>query len=152
MKIGTPPEGAVQLRSLESRRFATTDEKALMGAATECLQDLGFTITESSADAGLLVGQKHRDATETGQVVGAILVGILLGANAAQWDRDQVIVVTLATTPIQNSKQTEARVTFERLITNNKEQTRSEMINEPGIYQQFFERLSKAVFLEAQTI
>src|SRR5262245_20558072 len=70
MKIGAPRDSAVSLRALETRRFNTLDEEALLAAAIHTLQDLGYTISESSADVGVIVGSKRRDAEETGQVVG----------------------------------------------------------------------------------
>ena len=152
MDVGTPPTDTFHLRALETRRFDTLDEKALLSAGTQTLQDLGFTISESASSVGTLVASKQRDATETGQVVGAIILGALFGAGAATWDRDQTITVTLVSTPVANSKQFDVRVSFDRLITNNKEQTRAELIQDPQIYQQFFDKLSAGATLEAHSI
>jgi hypothetical protein len=152
MEIGKPPENALKLRPLETRRYATLDERAVLLASTQTLQDLGFTVSESAPGAGVLVASKQRDARETGQVVGAIVLAVLFGANAAVWDEEQTINVTLVTTPNANSKQVEVRVAFDRVIRNNKQQHRGELVQDPEIYRQFFDKLSAGVMLEGQQI
>lgn len=163
MEVGAPPvlkgenASTVSLRALQSRRFDTLDEHRLMTASTQTLQDLGFTITESSLEVGLLVGSKQRDAEEAGQIAGQVFLTLLAALAGSHhnptWDEEQKIVVTLVTTPIENSKQIEARVSFDRRLTNNHGQLwRTELILDPPIYQEFFEKLSKGVFLEAHKL
>ena len=163
MQVGAPPvlEGdnasTVSLRSLQTRRFDTLDERRLMSAATQTLQDLGFTVSESSLDAGVLVGSKQRDAEEAGQVAGQVVLSLLAALGGSYhnptWDKEQTIVVTLVTTPIQNSKQVEARVSFDRRLTNNHGQLwRTELVLDAPIYREFFDKLAKGVFLEAHKI
>jgi len=157
LKVGRPPDGAVNLRNLQTRRFETSDEKAMLGAATQTLQDLGFTITESSSDVGVVTASKQRDAEESGQVAGqmalVVLMALMGSAHNPVWDKEQTIHVTLVATPIENSSQVDVRITFDRVLTNNQGlQWRAELIHEPAIYQQFFERLSKSAFLEAHQI
>lgn len=154
MKVGQPPDGAVKLRALETRRFDTVDEKAMLAASTETLQDLGFIISESSSEVGVLTATKQRDAEEAGQVAGQIMLTVafaLLGAAYnPTWDKEQTIQVTLVATPIENSSQTEIRAAFDRVLTNNHGvKWRAELIEDEALYQGFFEKLSKAVFLEA---
>jgi hypothetical protein len=156
-KIGAAPQSAVDLRGLESRRYDTLDFEAMLSSATQTLQDLGYTITESSSEAGVLVGSKQRDAEESGQVAGAIAVTVLLalmGAHAnPTWDKSQDIHVTVVAMPILDSKQVEMRVSFDRYLTNNLgQQWRAELIQQPEIYQEFFDKLSQSAFLEAHQI
>ena len=59
---------------------------------------------------------------------------------------------TLASVHMTGGEST-VRVTFQRVIVNTQGQiTRAEQVNDPEIYREFFERLSKSVFLEAHQI
>lgn len=155
--IGKAPDNAVALRALQTRRFDTTDEKALLSTAAQTLQDLGFTISESAADVGVIVASKQRNAEESGQVaaqVGLTVLFALMGTtHNPTWDQEQTIQVTFAAIPIGNARQTEVRTTFDRILTNNHgHKWRAELLMEPEIYQQFYERLSTSAFLEAHKI
>jgi hypothetical protein len=156
-QIGGPPKAAVELRQLQTRQFSTKDEIHVLGAATQTLQDLGFSIGESATEAGVLVGFKHRDAEESGQVAGQValtIVAALLGAaHTPTWDKEQKIQVTVVTSPSSNNEQVEVRVSFDRVLTNNHGVVwRAELLLDAPIYQEFFDKLSQAMFLEARKV
>ena len=167
-------------RQMQTRRFDTNNNQTMLSAAGAVLQDLGFTLDESETTLGILVGSKRRDATSGGQIAGAILVA-LLGGGSMPVDKEQLIRVAMVmreiapSTPSEEPKkvppaksartaqtETEAekalgqstvRVTFQRVIINTVNQvTRAEQVNEPEIYQEFFDKLSQSVFLEAHNI
>ena len=151
------PSEALQLSntSLEYRQMQTrafdTDEKDMLSASAQVLQDLEFQIDESETDLGVVVASKERDATEAGQVAGAVIVA-LLGGGSMPIDKNQKIRASVVTTPI-SAKQTKVRVTFQRLVWNTHNQlSKIEKLDDPEFYQGFFEKLSKSVFLEAHKI
>lgn len=153
-----PPEALVfnkdtlANRQLQTRKFDTKSEKELLVAASGVLQDLGFNLDESAPAVGVLVGSKNRDATDSGQVVAAIALAVLFGSNMPV-DREQKIRASLITRPSETGKGHLLRVTFQRIVWNTQGVvSKIEPINEPLIYQEFFEKLSKSVFLEAQKI
>jgi len=156
--VQTIPKEALQLtnesfelRQLQTRSFDTSSEKKLLTAGAGVLQDLGYNIDESEMDLGVIVGSKDRDATEAGQVVGAILIAAL-GGGTVPIDKDQKIRASLITHP-SGKKTTKLRVTFQRIVWNTQGQvSKTESIEDPKIYQEFFDKLSKAVFLEANEI
>jgi hypothetical protein len=143
---------SLQNRQLETRKFDTRDERALLVAAAGLLQDMGYTIEESETKLGLIVGSKERDATDAGQVTGAVIMA-LLGSDVP-YDSQQQIRASLVTRPSPSSpSHTLLRATFQRLVWNNKGVLwKREPIHDAAIYVEFFDKLSKAVFLEAHSL
>jgi hypothetical protein len=140
-------------RQLQARKFDTKNEKELLSAAAAVLQDLGFNLDESAPGVGVLVASKKRDARESGQVVGQIMLGILFGAAAMSIDSEQLIRASLVTKPAENGNGYILRITFQRVVWNqNKQVTKIEAINDLETYKGFFDKLGKSVFLEAQNI
>ncbi|RMH14104.1 MAG: hypothetical protein D6695_02175 [Planctomycetota bacterium] len=140
----------VEDRQLQTRRFDTTNEAEILSACAALLQDLGFGIDESETRLGLIVATKERDATDAGQVLGAVMMAVLFGVSTPV-DDYQKIRASVVTRPVGG--RINVRVTFQRAVWNTSGQiSRLERLDEPGMYQAFFERLSKAVFLEAHEI
>jgi hypothetical protein len=145
-------ERSLQQRELETRRFETADEAEILSASAAVLQDLGFTIDESETELGLIVGSKDRDATEAGQVAAAVVMAVLFGVYVPT-DKNQKIRASLVASPLTDEQSTKLRVTFQRMVWNTQGQvTTIEALNEPKLYQEFFDRLAQSVFLEAETI
>lgn len=146
------PENALQSRQLQTRHFETTDKIIMLNAASGVLQDLGFYLEESEASLGLLVASKKRDATNAPQVVFAVVVAVFSGTAMQAVDDTQTIRVSMVMREIEPEKSS-VRVTFQRVIWNTDgDVTRVEQINDTAVYSDFFERLSKSVFLEAHDI
>lgn len=147
---------SLALRQLQTRRFDTKDEKALLAAGVGVLQDLGFTLEASEPQLGVIVASKDRSAVEAGQVAFSIFVAVLAGAAGGNpglipWDQKQKIRASLVTAPGgADSASIRVRITFQRIVWNTQGKvSKTEPLDEPQFYQEFFERLSKAVFLEA---
>jgi hypothetical protein len=141
----------------EMRRYDTRDENAILSASSAVLQDLGFTIEETSAGGGLIVGAKDRDAVEAGEVAGQIFLAAVIAAMGGKsnpvWDNVQKIRISVVTKQSADKSAVIVRVNFQRMVWNTKNQvSRAETINDPIIDQQFFDKLSQAVFLEAHQI
>jgi hypothetical protein len=145
-------------RHLQTRRFDGIDEKKLLAASAQVLQDLGFNLDESETRLGVLVASKDRSAVSKSQVTAAVMVA-LLGGGVMATDKLQKIRMAVVARPVlgesgaivENSEF--IRVTIQRTISNTANQvTRIEAVDDPLVYQEFFDRLSKSVFLEGQKI
>ena len=146
-------QSSLEARKMQTRKFETKDELALLSAGIAQLQDMGYLIEETEKNVGLVVASKNADATNTGQIVAMVFLAALTGqANAV--DKEQKIRVCFVTMPSGiDSGAYFARITFQRIVWNTQGQvTRVETLQEPQMYQEFFSRLSKSVFLEANQI
>jgi hypothetical protein len=146
------PESLAQ-RQMQTRKYETKDEASILAASAGLLQDMGFNIDESETRLGLISTSKMRSAVNAGQVAGAVLVA-LLGGGAMAIDDKQTMRASVITRPVgEQGEYVAVRVTFQRVVWNNHGQvTKSESIIDAGIYQEFFEKLSKSIFLEGQMI
>ncbi len=149
--LETTPQ-TLELRQMQSRRFDTADEKKLLAACAALLQDLGFNLDESCSELGVIVGSKNRSAVETGQVVGSIMLALLTGADSP-YEKTQRFRASVVTRPSEDHQSVIVRVTFQRTVWNTANQiSRNEPLAKPEQYQEFFDKLSKAVFLEANNL
>ncbi len=150
-----PSNDYLAKRQLEMRQYDTTKEEQMMSAVAGVLQDLGFTLADSETKLGFVAGSKKADATNKSQVFAAVILGGL-GNNpdlVQQCDKSQVIKASVIIKPGLDGKKTVVRVTFQRIVWNMAGQvSRVETITDPIMYQNFYDSLSKAIFLEAQQI
>ena len=164
-------------RAIQTRNFETRDSDELLSASAAALQDLGFQVTEFDRPLGFLRGAKERSAREYGQEISrgviaflTLVVSAMGGSNATyvmpvdlqQQINASLFAVPLAAATPDDGARSEVRIVFYRLVWKGSGQSgdtyiapgeqKMEMIRDAEIYQQFFARLSKAVFLEAQKI
>jgi hypothetical protein len=149
---------------MQTRVFETTHDVELLSASAAVLQDLGFQIEESVQDVGFLRATKERSAREYGQNISRVFAFVLsLGHFVMPVDLHQKIAATLIARPINlESTRQEVRIIFYRVVWKGDGQAdrqyippgqqKMEMLRDPVLYQQFFAKLSKAVFLEAYAL
>jgi hypothetical protein len=122
----TPTGSALAMRGIQSRRFDTADQALMLHSALGALQDLGFTIEESQATSGVVVGSKLSGARIRAQV-------------------------TVRAVPGQNA--TVMRATFQRIIPRPGAMIAwGDTLSDPTIYQGFFEKVAQSAFLTAHEI
>lgn len=149
-----PSADSLKLRQVQTRRFNGISETKLLAATAGVIQDLGFNIDESETRLGVITGSKQRSAVEAGQVFVAFLAA-LGGSGSAAFDKTQKLRVSIVVRPAGKDNKTDfqVRATFQRIVwrTDNTV-SRAESLKQPKLYQEFFDKLSKAVFLEAQDV
>lgn len=145
-------EPTTEIRLRQSRKYTTSDERAILIASSQLLQDLGFNLEESSLDVGLLVASKDRTAVDGGQVAGQVMMAVMFGVRVPI-DKDQKIRASVVTAPASDGSSMIVRVTFQRLVWNDLGALHKvERLDDPELYSEFYEKLSKALFLEAQEV
>jgi hypothetical protein len=137
-------------RQLQTRVFETSDESELLEASAALLQDLGFTIDESEVKCGVIVCSKDRNVTEPYDVALSIVASVFF--IDYEYATRQKVMASLVTRPLLKDR-IAVRITFQHLVWDTKKELiKNEHVNEPEIYQEFFSKLSKSVFLTAQEI
>ena len=106
---------------------------------------------------GLIVGSKVRDATEIGQEVWWWIKGLLSFGRTLDDETDdyQKFRASVVIRPISkdNDKTHYVSVTFQRIVWDTDDDiSKQETLDTPEMYQEFFDRLSKSVFLEGEKI
>ena len=172
------PPDSLQLRQLQTRRIEGIDEPALLAASVGVLQDLGFNIDESEVRLGVIVASKDRSAVDMGEAVGRMIADALIeaaieallselfGGNLDDdeeeegefvYDVTQKIRVSIVTRPALDSSGQPRRdaqilrITIQRMVWDSEGQiAHAESIEDPKLYQIFFDLLSKSIFLELQ--
>jgi hypothetical protein len=152
----TWPPDLLKNRQLQTRVFQAVNEQKLLTASAAVLQDLGYTIDETDLRSGVIVCSRDRDVTVTAEVILSVtleILSLLVGMPASvPYDKTQKVLASLVITPVDNQR-TAVRITFQHMLWDSDGNIRRrEQLNEPAIYQEFFSKLSKSIFLVAHEI
>jgi len=160
----TPPEDMLAQRQIQTRQYEFADEEQVLMACTGFLQDMGFQIDEGASRLGVVLGSKMRDANSLtpGQraAVAVAALGLVAGGYTAPLalllvDKMQAkpvrIEVGIFTRKIGTSgDQVAVRIIFRETGYKDGRPAPPHIIKDATIYQEAFDRLSKALFLEAR--
>lgn len=146
-----PSAETLAIRSTQSRSFDVKSDKDLLQASVSVLQDMGYSIKESSSEYGVLTAEKEASAVSAGQIVGAIAVAILSGQSTPV-DKSQHITATMVVLDKTQENRAIARTVFQRVITRTDNTQYCENITDQNVYREFYEKLDKALFLEVNNI
>lgn len=158
-----PPEDMLAQRQIQTKQYEFADEERILRACTALLQDMGFQIEEGTSRLGVILGSKMRDANSLtpGQrtAVAVVALGLLAGGYTAplalflvdkmnaQPVRIDVAILTRKIGPEGN--RVAVRIIFRETEYKNGRPALSQVVKDAVIYQDAFDRLSKALFLEA---
>ncbi len=157
-------ESALEMREIQSRNYEDVTDIQILSASSAVLQDLGYAIDEVEKELGVLSASKRADARDSAEIVGKIaldladcLLTFLLGCenDAYQSTKDvQDIKMTLVVLPdLSRDDMYRVRLTMQRVVwARNGALYEQETINDATVYQAFFDKLSKSVFLEKEGI
>jgi hypothetical protein len=153
--VNTPQ--SLEQRQIETRRYDGISERDLITASINLLQDLGFNFENSETELGTIIASKQRDtegleASFTHYLSHGLLLLVL------PVTKDQITRVAIVVRPVldSNGETTDdshlVRVTFQSIALRTNSSTSGKTLSDPELYQGFFEKLSKSVFLEAREI
>jgi hypothetical protein len=160
----TLPEDMLAQRQIQTRHYESADEERILTTCTTLLQDMGFQIDEGASRLGVVLGSKVRDANSLtpGQraAVAAAALGLLAGGYTAPLalllvDKIQAkpvrIEVGIFTRKVgEDEDRVAVRIIFRETGHTNGRPGPPIIITDVAIYQEAFDRLSKALALEAR--
>lgn len=148
----------------QTRVYPTRDREAVLLASASALQDMGFKVTGGEKRFGLLVGEKHADVegagaghamAEAAVVTLSILASLMTGEDMVTDLPEQiaqVIHVSLLVSESATRDATQVRISLDRDMIYDQGYSIADHTELPLVYQEFFERLSKAVYLEGEKL
>ena len=150
--------------SEQTRIFPTRDRESVLLASAAALQDMGFNVAGGEKRFGLLVGSKKAEvedagaghaAAEAAVVTLSIMASLLTGEDLVTDLPEQIgqeIHVSLLVSESVGRGTTEVRITLDRDMVYDQGYSRPDHTELPLVYQEFFERLSRAIYLEGERL
>ena len=149
---------------METRTFEA-DENMIIGACVALLQDMEYNIDAVETQLGVLTASKIVDADSAAQKAGLIaldVVSVILaafgggstGGSAYEGADDEIgLDLTLVVLPsLAREGDFTARFTVQTTLYDKAGRVKERNVTqEPLVYQEIFEKLSKALFLETQS-
>ena len=159
----TPPEDMLAQREIQTKHYTLADEERILRACTALLQDMGFQIDEGTSRLGVILGSKTRDANSLtpGQrtAVAVVALGLLAGGYTAPLAL--FLVDKMGAQPVRidvgiftrkigaEGNRVAVRIIFRETEYSGGRPGLPQVVKDAAIYQDAFDRLSKALFLEA---
>jgi len=157
------PPSTLETREMQTRSFEA-DETAIIGASVSLLQDMEYNVDEVEPGLGLLTASKTVDVDSASQKAGLIALDVLAavltalgggspGSSAYMGADDEVgIELTLVVLPsLARDGEYTARVTVQSTLMDKAGRVKEQgEIEDPAVYQEIFEKLGRALFLETQ--
>lgn len=157
------PTDAADLAA-QTRLYTGTDSASVLFASAAALQDMGFKVTGGEKRFGLLVGFKRADVESAGAghamaeaavVTLSIMASLLTGEDMVTdlpEQIEQVIYVSLLVTEAPSRNGIDVRISLDRDMIYDQGYSLPDHTELPLVYQDFFERLSKAIYLEGEQL
>ena len=134
----------LQVRQMQTRQYGIRESKRAIKAVLDVLQDEGFIPREVDADVGYIYAVKEVDVEDGGEKFWA---NFWHGRRDARWRKNSII--ECAANVSERSTGVRVRLTFQVKILDNTGRMQSVVtVLDPRIYQDFFSRVGKGVFLE----
>jgi PBP1b-binding outer membrane lipoprotein LpoB len=137
----------LQIREIQSRDFDTANTKLVMKSIMNVLQDEGYIIKNAVVDLGLINAEKTINVEDT---TTAILMVLCANSNA-RWDKHAILEASANVSEFGST--TRVRINFQTKTLDNYGCPKNVVtIKDPRIYQYFFEKVSKGIFIQEQNI
>lgn len=155
-------ETALETRQIQTREYESVSDVEILAASSAVLQDLGYAIDEVEKELGVLSASKRADASNAAEIAARLaldaascMLTFLIACDNENFKRAsafQDIRLTLVVLP-KSAESHSVRVTMQRVVWDRDDRiTEQETISDADVYQAFFDKLSKSVFLEKEGV
>ena len=155
-------ESTLEVRSLQTRKIAAPSEIAILTATIALLQDLEFNIDRIEKPLGVISASKISDADDKGEktalffldflcVVGGVMSGSGGSCDQMSTAKDQqALMLTMVVLPsLERQGEYAVRVTLQRIIYDKEGRVKVlQRVAKPEVYQEVFDKLRGALFIE----
>jgi hypothetical protein len=156
------PQSALAQREIQTRTFEVSDEAVILQASVALLQDMEYNIDNIEYPLGILTGSKVVDADDARQkalllsadvamAILSILTGSTPGGSAYATANDEFgLTVTFVVLPsLEKEDHFTVRATIQSNLTDKTGNTKKvTLVDDPVIYREIFEKLSRSLLLE----
>jgi len=139
-----PAMTQLQVRQMQTRSYDIRDSDRAVKAVLDVLQDEGFIAREVNARVGYVYAVKEVDIEDPEEKFWA---NFWNDRRDARWRKNSIIECAANVTP--RTPGVRVRLTFQIKVVDNHGEVQSiETVREPLVYQDFFTRIDKGIFLE----
>jgi hypothetical protein len=150
-------------KDMQSRRFDTEERTVVVNGSLSVLQDMGYSITGGNRQLGLVTAKRKAEVpppglehalAEAALVTTTIILSLLTGQDMVTDLPEQVeqtIYISLLVSGEAES-QIQVRLSIDRDMRYDNGRVIPDHTELTLIYQEFFEKLSRSVFLEAHQL
>jgi len=140
-----PQKTQLQIREFQTRTFQVKDQKLVLKAMLNVLQDDGYIVKNVVSDMGLLSAVKEADVESKGE---AFAASFFAGIHA-RWKKAQIIEATCNVS--EHADTCKVRASFVMKVLDNKGGIIDlKQVEDQNYYQEFFSKVDKSIFLQKQ--
>lgn len=140
-----PPKTQLQIRELQTRTYTARDQKQVMKAVINALQDDGFIIRNADKELGFINASKEMDISDPSL---AFWFQLFAGPDAA-YRKNSLIEASANVSEF--GPETKVRIVFQgKILDNFGRPVETKTIEDLSVYRDFFSKVDKSLFFERQ--
>lgn len=151
-----PNKTQLETREFQTRTYDSKDMKTIMKAIINTLQDDGFNLSSSNTELGIITAKKEYVVKmprgkeifiRSIYTVAFGILGLLISNSIVQ---NQEYCISASANISEFGKNTKVRINFTE--NTKKDSSKFQDVHDSKLYQAFFEKLDKSLFIQTQGI
>ena len=150
------PESTMAIREIQTRTFSAPSETDILAAAIALMQDMEFNIDRMEKALGVITASKISDADSSAEQTRLFMFDMfcMIGgsdcnARSTAQDEQRITLTMIVLPSLAMNGHYITRITIQRAIFDQTRRVKHmERIDDPQIYQEIFDNLAKAKYLQ----